>query len=114
MRKSNRGQTVGTLSTRGGVHPSQKDVRKKSEESLSMQYMHARVECAKNPNHENRRAVDGLQKRLIRRQKRAIFRAAKARQLQMERRARDGLKALSLAQAAADETHRPAPAAPTS
>ena len=79
MKKSNRGQVVGNLAGRGGVHPKQQKVRRLSEESLITQYNVARMECGKAPNHKNRRRVDSLKERMIRRQTRAIHRNHKVR-----------------------------------
>jgi len=102
MKKSNRGQTVGNLSTRGGVHPKQAEVRRKSDESLITEYQVARMLCTKNPNHKNRAAVDGLQARLIRRQKRAIFRARKAQAERQAKMVRAAEAKLTAAQAVVD------------
>jgi hypothetical protein len=79
MKKSNRGQTVGNLSTRAGVHPDQAKLRYRSDEALLMRYMAARETCTQTPNHKNRAAVDGLRERVVRRQRRRIQRDHKAR-----------------------------------
>lgn len=100
MKKSNRGQTVGNLSTRGGVHPSQQQTRFKSDESLIQAYTIARMECTKNPNGKNRRRVDALQTRLVRRQTRAIKRARKAQALKQATMVRAAEAKLADAEAA--------------
>jgi len=99
MKKANRGQVVGNLATRGGVHPSQAETRFKSDEALIQAYTIARMQCTKNPNHSNRRAVDALQARLIRRQTRAIHRARKAQALKQAKMVRAAEAKITAAQA---------------
>jgi hypothetical protein len=82
MKKSNHGQTVGNLSTRAGVHPKQEKLRHTAEEALLTRYDAARMECTKSANRKNRTTVDGLRKRIIRRQYRRIYRDRKVRDAQ--------------------------------
>jgi hypothetical protein len=68
-------------STRGHLLPDGKPSAKRieSDNALAQKYMDARAMCAKNPNGKNRRIVDALQKRLIRRQRRDLERNHAAR-----------------------------------
>ena len=76
MRKANSGQVVGNLSTRGHLLANGKDspTRRKAVAALEQEYLVARATCAKVTNHRNRKRVDGMQKRLIRRQRRTLWR----------------------------------------
>lgn len=104
MHKANKGQVVGNLSTRGVLGS---PLRKKAEESLEVDYFVARQRCAGQPNHKNRRLVDALTKRLVRRQHRAILRARKARDAAQRQRVRDAETALAEAARAVAEAKRP-------
>lgn len=81
MRKANSGQVVGNLATRGHLLANGKDspTRRKAVAALEQNYLVARATCAKVANHQNRKRVDGLQKRLIRRQRRTLWRNYLAR-----------------------------------
>lgn len=82
MKKSNKNQTVGNLSTRAGVHPNQEELRERAEEELIGRYDAARMVCSKVSNRANRVAVDGLRARIVRRQYRRIYRDRKVRDAQ--------------------------------
>lgn len=109
MKKSNRGQVVGNLAGRASVHPKQEKVRRLSEESLITQYQVARMECGKNANRKNRRRVDSLKERMIRRQTRAIQRNHKVRAEQQAKMVRAAEAKLAAAEAVLKQAKTPQP-----
>jgi hypothetical protein len=76
--------------------------------------MDARAVCAKNPNGKNRRTVDALQKRLIRRQRRAIERNNQARFKSGQEKVRAAEKLQRLVREGADPAEIAAAAKATS